>query len=132
MAEFKGVSDADLEAALKRGAGSAKGPKAISAKLDGRSHRIVIDLDTGISLSFDYRRAYGLRDAAREDLFGLTIEGAGSTLHIPRLDADFSIARLLEGFLGPMKWARSEARAAASRENGKRGGRPRREIVAAS
>jgi hypothetical protein len=57
----------------------------------------------------------------------ITVEGAGNTLHFPKLDADFSVSRLLEGFLGPLEWTKREARAAASRENGKRGGRPRKE-----
>jgi hypothetical protein len=52
--------------------------------------------------------------------------GAGGSIHFPRLDAFFSIPKLLEGFLGPLHWARREARAAASRENGKLGGRPKR------
>ncbi len=86
----------------------------------------MVGLDTGIEFSFDPRLAPGLSEAKIEDLAGVTVEGLGGTLRFPRLDADFTVSRLLERFVGPMDWTRREARALASRENGKRGGRPRR------
>lgn len=124
MAEFSALD----EAAFKRAAGqSGKAkPIAVSARFDRRSRRVSVSLSTGIDFSFDPKDAYGLEHAATDDLVGVTVEGAGDTLHFPRLDADFSVARLLEGFLGPQDWSRRLARAAASRENGKRGGRPRK------
>jgi hypothetical protein len=126
MAEFKTLDEAAFRKAAARGKRLSAAPKATAAHFDKRTRRLVVQLDTGLDLSFDPRRAHGLQDATDEDLAGATIEGAGTALHLPRLDADFSVARLLEGFLGPLDWTRREARAAASRENGKRGGRPRR------
>jgi hypothetical protein len=124
MAEFVTID----AAAFRKGAARGKklGPRALSARFDARHHRIVVHLDTGIDLSFDPRNAFGLEKAAAEDLEGVEVAGAGGALHFPRLDAFFSVPRLLEGFLGPMDWARREARATASRENGKLGGRPRK------
>ncbi len=125
MAEFKALD----EAAFRKAAAAGKRRRtvrAVSARFDRRSHRITVRLYTGIEFSFDPRDAHGLREATADDFTGMVIDGVGDTLHIPRLDADFSITRLLEGFLGPMDWARQEARAAASRENGKLGGRPRK------
>lgn len=101
-------------------------PQAISARFDRRSRRLVIRLDTGIDFSFNPRDAHGLEEASEEQLADVAIDGAGSTLHFPKLDADFSIVRLLEGFLGPTDWSRRERRAVASRENGRLGGRPRK------
>jgi hypothetical protein len=123
MAEFRAISEAAFE--QSRG-DSGHAPRALSARFDRRAHRIRVKLNTGIDFSFDPRRAYGLHEASAEELAGVTVEGAGGTLHFPKLDADFSVARLLEGFLGPLEWTRREARAAASRENGRRGGRPRK------
>jgi hypothetical protein len=129
MAEFKALDPAAFEAALADQRLSPL-PRAISARFDRRSQRVTVRLDTGLEFSFDPRRANGLAAAAPNDFVGVRVEGVGSTLHFPRLDADYTVSRLLEGFLGPMDWTRREARAEASRENGKRGGRPKSEAVA--
>ena len=97
-------------------------PHALSARFDRRNHKVWVRLNSGIDFSFDPRLAYGLQGAAADDLVGVIVEGAGSTLHIPKLDADFSVARILE----PLVWTRREKREVASRANGKRGGRPRK------
>ena len=131
MAEFKTIDEAAFKAAGARGKKAYAAPRAVGARFDKRTQRVVVRLDTGIDFSFDPKRAHGLSEARSDDLIGVSVEGVGSTLHFPRLDADFAVARLLEGFLGPMDWTRKAARAAASRENGKRGGRPRRDAVAA-
>ena len=58
----------------------------------------------------------------------------------PKLDADLYLPALIEGALGSKRWmaarlgsrggqVRSEAKAGASRENGKLGGRPRKHVV---
>jgi hypothetical protein len=125
MAEFKMIDAAAFKAAGVRGRFAFATPRAVSARYDRRSRRVKVTLDTGIEFAFDPRRAQGLEQAAADDLVGVTVEGVGSTLHFPKLDADFTVSRLLEGFLGPMDWTRREGRALASRENGKRGGRPR-------
>lgn len=132
MAEFKQVDVAAFEQAARRGRQASSTPRATSACFDRRTQRVVIKLNTGIEFAFDPRLAAGLCDASPDDLVGVSVEGMGSTLHFPRLDADFTVSRLLEGFLGPLDWTRREARALASRENGKRGGRPKREAAAAS
>jgi hypothetical protein len=126
MAEFKTLDDAAFRKAAARGRRLSAAPRATAVHFDVKTSRLVVQLDTGLDLSFDPRQAHGLQDATDDDFIGAAIEGAGIALHLPRLDADFSIARLLEGFLGPLDWTQREARAAASRENGKRGGRPRR------
>jgi hypothetical protein len=125
MAEFKALTETDFKRAQAR---SSHAPRALSARFDRRNHKVWVRLNTGIDFCFDPRLAYGLGEATADDLTGVTVEGVGSTLHFPKLDADFSVARLLEGFLGPLEWTRNEARAAASRENGKRGGRPRKPV----
>ncbi|WP_426000782.1 DUF2442 domain-containing protein [Caulobacter sp. DWR1-3-2b1] len=132
MAEFKQLDEMAFRRSAQRGKRVYATPRATSARFDKRSGKVVVSLDTGIDFSFDPRRAHGLGDAAPEDFMGVSIEGVGSTLHFPRLDADFTVSRLLEGFLGPMDWTKKEARANASRANGKRGGRPRREFAATS
>jgi hypothetical protein len=124
MADFTPIDAAAFRSGAARG--RKRGPHALSAEFDSERHRIVIRLDTGMELSFDPRKAFGLEKATAGDLAGLSVEGAGGSLHFPKLDVFLSIPRLLEGFLGPMDWTRRQARAAASRENGKLGGRPRK------
>jgi hypothetical protein len=129
MAEFKQLDEVAFRRAAKRGKQAYATPRALAARFDRRARKVIVKLDTGIDFAFDPKRAPGLSDATIDDLVGVSIEGVGSTLHFPRLDADFTVSRLLEGFLGPMDWTRREARALASRETGKRGGRPKREVV---
>jgi hypothetical protein len=126
MAEFKVLDEAAFKAAGTRGRKAYSTPRAVSVRFDKRSGRVMISLNTGITFAFDPKDAPELRDAALDDLVGVTVEGVGSTIHFPRLDADFTVSRLLEGFLGPLDWTRREMRAMASRENGRRGGRPRK------
>lgn len=129
MAEFKVLDEKAFERSAIRGRKLSAYPRAVSSRFDAKSGRVVVSLNTGIDFAFDPHQAPGMAQADAADFAGVTIEGVGSTLHFPKLDADFSVARLLEDFLGPMEWARREAGAAASRENGRRGGRPRKVAV---
>ena len=131
MAKFKPINEATFRRHSRR-AERSQLPCATEVRFDRRSRRIKLTLSTGLELAFDPRLAHGLADVAEEDLACVRIEGAGGAIHFPQLDADFSVARILEGFLGPLDWARREARAAASRQNGKLGGRPRKVASAAA
>jgi hypothetical protein len=122
MAEFKPITQAEFERKRRVPAG----PVAVGALFDARRRRIVISLDSGIEFSFEAAKAHGLESADDSALRQIRIEGAGETLRFPSLDVDFSIPRLLEGFLGPLAWTRRLARAEASRRNGALGGRPRK------
>jgi hypothetical protein len=112
-------------------------PRAVSARYDRESRRIVIDLSSKLSVSFSPRDAQGLERAKASQLEEIEISPSGFGIHFPKLDADLYVPALLEGFLGSATWiaarlgqrggrSRSSAKKAASRENGKLGGRPRR------
>lgn len=120
MAEFKPIAQADFVAKRRK----QFGPLAMKARFDAKRRMIVITFDKGFEVALEVDRAFDLTDASNSQLSEVVIAGAGDALHFPRLDADFSIPRLLEGFLGPMDWTRKLARAEASRRNGKLGGRP--------
>ncbi|MHB8531004.1 MAG: DUF2442 domain-containing protein [Caulobacteraceae bacterium] len=130
MAEFKTIDAAAFKAAGDRGKRAHATPRAVSARFDKRRQRIVVGLDAGVDFAFDPKRAQGLSGANADDLVGVTVEGVGSTLHFPRLDADFTVSRLLEGSSGPWtgpagKLARSPlARTGSSAAD--RAGRPPR------
>jgi hypothetical protein len=127
----------EFEAAKTRGEARLPGPRAESAHYDAGRNRIIVRLTTGVELGFPPRDVEGLRHASAEDLKVIEIEGSGLGIHFPKLDADLYVPALLQGVLGSKRWlaaqlgaaggrARSVAKAAASRRNGKRGGRPRR------
>lgn len=128
MAEFEPIDELSFARSARR-AQRSRTPRATAARFDGRSGRITVSLDSGIDFSFLATDAHGLAHASAAQLKSATVDGAGSVLAIPALDAHFSIAGLLEGFLGPLDWSRRERRSAASRENGKLGGRPRKALA---
>ena len=112
-------------------------PKAESAYYDRKSGHIVIHLSSRLILSFSPRDAQGLENAKPSQLMQIEISPSGFGIHFPKLDADLYVPGLLEGFLGSKKWmasrlgqvggqSRSRAKRAASRANGKLGGRPRK------
>ena len=81
--------------------------------------------------------AQGLETAKPEDLADIAIDPPGIGLHLPKLDADLYLPALLEGLLGSKAWAasrmgqaggkaRTPAKQAAARANGRRGGRPQK------
>ena len=114
---------------------------ATSAHYDRRKSRIIIELSTGVQLAFPTELVEGLSGASPESLAEIEISPAGLGLHWPRLDADIYVPALLQGMFGTKNWmarhlgakggqARTEAKTSASRENGRRGGRPRKPTAA--
>jgi hypothetical protein len=133
------IEEKEIEAANKRAAALlAKKPTAVRVRYDRRSKRVVIDLSTGVSISFKPHIAQGLEEAKPEQLAKIEISPSGFGIHFPDLDADLYLPSLLEGFFGSKRWMASQlgktggrstsaAKTAASRRNGKLGGRPRKE-----
>ena len=115
----------------------AKYPMAIAARYDHRSRKIIVALSNGLDIGFSPSSAQGLEEASVAALKEIEITPSGFGLHFPKLDADLYLPALIEGVFGSKKWAaarlgavggraRTKVKAAASRRNGKLGGRPRK------
>ena len=137
----KGMGVDDLETAMERARKlKERFPRAVSAHYDRATGRVVVELSSKIAVSFRPGDAQGLEHAKAADLAEIELSPSGFGIHFPRLDADFYVPALLEGFLGSRKWmaarmgeaggkSRSKAKKAAARVNGLKGGRPRRKEV---
>ncbi|MBN9425713.1 MAG: DUF2442 domain-containing protein [Burkholderiales bacterium] len=113
---------------------------AVAARYDDSRARIVIELSNGIEIAFPPHLAEGLAGASADALADIVITPTGLGLHWPKLDADLYVPALLQGVFGTKRWmaaqlgaaggkARTPAKVNASRENGRKGGRPRSRAV---
>jgi hypothetical protein len=111
-------------------------PRAVKAWYAADSERVFIELTNGVMMGFPYQLLQGLANGTPEQLAEVEILPTGSALHWESLDADLGVAQLVSGLFGSKAWmtelgrhggkSKSEAKAQASRDNGKRGGRPRK------
>lgn len=135
------ITEQDLERSERRTETLRQAGFAVSARFDRRRLRIIMELDTGVQIAVPARKIEGLTEATPEELAEIEISPTGLGLHWPLLDADVSVPALLQGVFGSKRWmaaqlgasggkVRTTAKAAASRENGRKGGRPRKTATA--
>lgn len=131
------VTDQDFEKAEKRMADHRRTGHAVEARYDPATKRVVVLLDNGVQIAFPASLAEGLGTADTDQLSEIEISPTGLGLHWPQLDADIYVPDLMKGIFGSKGWmaaalgaaggkASTPAKVAAARENGKKGGRPRR------
>ena len=65
---------------------------------------MVVQLSTGIELTFPAALAEGLASASPGDLAEIEVSPSGLGLHWPRLDADLYVPALPRGILGSRSW----------------------------
>lgn len=114
-------------------------PRAARAEYDAGRGIVMIQLESGCWFGFPPHLGEGLENATPEQLAGVEIDPGGEGLHWEELDADISVPGVIFNKLNaPAWWARwiasytSAKKAAAARENGKKGGRPRKAPAPAS
>jgi len=128
------LSDATIDAALVRGtANRATEPRATSARFDKKSNRLIIELSNDCTFTLPPKLIEGLADANDNQLANVELLGAGYSLHWPDLGVDITIGGLVAGIFGTRSYmarlagrTKSEAKSAAARVNGAKGGRPRK------
>jgi len=110
--------------------------KIRATRYDGERDEIVTDLSTGATLTVPRRAVLGFAKASPKDLVDLAIAPGGEGLWSETVDDGVLLEQLLvlaagEATLGTIgarinAAKKSPARAAASRANGSKGGRPRK------
>jgi hypothetical protein len=109
-------------------------PRAVRAHFDARKMLLVVELNNGVILMLPPKLLQGLKGATASQLAKVELTPLGTGLHWEALDADLGVAGLAAGIFGTRLWMSELARfagsktsarkAASSRANGRRGGRP--------
>ncbi len=132
------LTDSAFEAAEARGREMVKSePRAVAARYDRETGRVAVELANGCAYIFPAQLAQELHGADDEALSVVAVDGAGFNLHWPAIGADLYVPALVAGVFGTRDWMAKEwaraagraatpAKAAASRANGAKGGRPRK------
>ena len=113
-------------------------PRAVRVWHDAEKNLIMFEMRNGCVFGFPPRYGYNLETASGEQLAKAEVIGGGEGLGWDELDAHISVPGIMFDLLNVRAWharwlggATSEAKAAAARENGKKGGRPRTKAPAA-
>lgn len=112
-------------------------PPVVSVRWHKTEALLTIVLADGQEIDIDPGMVQGLCDHPMSQLQDVEITPAGDALHFPNVDEDVFIPGLMEGLTGSANWmarqlgykggqARTQAKVTASRRNGARGGRPRK------
>ena len=110
-------------------------PRVVAAHYDRKTGRVVLQLSSKLTVSFSPADVEGLEDAKAAQLSEIEISPSGFGIHFPAVDADLYVPALLDGIMGSKRWmasrlgqiggqSRSRTKKAASRANGRLGGRP--------
>jgi hypothetical protein len=114
-------------------------PRAVKAWYDAEHGRVMFELKNGCIFGFPPPADpyWELADATPEQLANVEVDFGGRVLLWDEIDAGIVVPGLLLHLLNVKAWyakwlggAKSEAKAAAARENGKKGGRPRKKAAA--
>jgi hypothetical protein len=144
MARYRIVTtDDEIDQAIERAKAIRRGPLVteVEYRPGPGLDLLILKLSDGSRRVIPREDLQGLQSATKDQVAQVEILGGGTGLHWPDLDADFYVPGLLRGVYGNEKWmaeigsrggaVRSAAKKRAARANGLKGGRPRRNAVAA-
>ncbi|MGB8260705.1 MAG: DUF2442 domain-containing protein [Terracidiphilus sp.] len=135
------TTDEEIEAALERAKQHDHDPRAVTVEHVPALNLLLVGLSTGRRLALPVEELQGLERATPDELRNSELLGHGTGIHFPDLDADLYVPALIEGVYGNRRWmaqlgrrggrSTSEAKRAAARANGRRGGRPKMQAAQA-
>ena len=111
-------------------------PRASAAAYDRAIREVHVRMHNGASFAVPVRMLDELDGASDEDLAGVKVPPSGWGLSWPALDVDIALSGILDAAFGSVVRSgiarkagstRSSAKSRASSENGRKGGRPRKE-----
>ncbi len=134
------VTDEQIEAARVRARQfQMDDPHAISVVYEKRPDLVTLQLEDGVRISIPRKLLQGLQAASAAQLAKVELLGGGTGIHWPLLDVDHYLPGLLNHVFGTSRWmaelgrrggsATSGRKVAASRANGKKGGRPKQRVA---
>jgi hypothetical protein len=134
------TTDAEIDAAIERAKLLDGEPLAKAVKYWPPIKTLLVELTNGRRLAFPIEDLQGLESATARQLQNIEILGRGTGINFPDIDVGFYVPSLIEGVCGNRRWmselgkrggsAKTAAKRKASRANGKKGGRPRKQISA--
>jgi hypothetical protein len=129
---------AQIEGARRRAAlADATEPRATAARYDAASGRVIVEIGDGAIFGFRAEAEPALAGLSPGELASVRVGSGGSVLHWPDADVHIDVPGIIAHLVNMAAWApkylggrTSTAKARAARENGRKGGRPRRRDAA--
>jgi len=131
------ISKEQFDAAKK--ADAENGPLVTGVRYRRTSRKIEVEYENGVAISVPVILIQELRlagDVSQADLADVQVWAGGRAVYFSRIEVSVWGPGLLKGIFGTKAWMRelargmgsltSSAKAIAARENGKKGGRPRK------
>ena len=112
-----------LEATRRGEEEFARAPKAASARFDGKTKRLIVELKNGVVFMIPTDLIQGLCGASTNEISEVELWMEGMYLHWEKLDVDFRVSSLIEGVFGTPKWM-AEIKLKTSAEN-----KPQRKVA---
>lgn len=139
---MKKITNQQYEEALLRGREALSEVHAVEARFNARTKQLSVVYSDKSVISFDVRNNPILADHVKVDLSDPYVTPGGDGILFDKANLEFSLPSVMASMIPVelarkrmamvMGSARSEKKSNAARENGAKGGRPRKELAAAA